>query len=617
MASNAQQLRSCFPVDLPRTKKPARTKKSCLQAGDIAPTQYDLMKCTNVGGANLLFFQDSPLKCTRTALGIFGASPYTIENIPREYVCQQLPNGIFETPTADSSRYSQLIGKMLASGLLGPACSDDTVRVVLPLFAVIKDPIEKTARPIENGRAVKQPTQKFELPSPGKLIEVFHTVDTQNLFCFHADYCNYYFQLGLKDSSKAFHYVYAHGTFYRWNVCTMGWCDANRIAESFTLDACTRGVKNLPKELLESDTPAGLIVLPDKTIVAIVYDSILVVATRKNVQHIAMQIDRNSRSANLILKYAHKMVHLQQFEWCGFELKSSVDGLWWRLAPSTLFSWQQRIQQELENSLRSVWAVCGMLTFAQAVLMWPTRRLARFRQFQVDQGKVNDEQWDTPNPLCQPEIQAASEIIRDLKNDWCHRRSRVRPRNILYGVFDATPQIWSWSSFDSGGTETAFDSGFFESNMLIDDAEATACCKLLRHWLVEVLAEDTLILCGGDNRPVLQAFVKGTSACVRIKQQISESRILETRARIVMIDIPSKENYADIRTRPDQDSDANFRLSSTISRLHHGLTMTLKQNIEFISREFPVVIDVAQEPHHVIQELKEMDQYPTEDNQLA
>ena len=68
-----------------------------------------------------------------------------------------------------------------------------------------------------------------------------------------------------------------------------------------------------------------------------------------------------------------------------------------------------------------------------------------------------------------------------------------------------------------------------------------------------------------------------------------------------MIDIPTNENFADIRTRPDEnlchqnetkeswekrlEDNKEFRRCSTIARLNNGLRLALRDGIDFISRD--------------------------------
>lgn len=572
-----------------RPPKPEREEQVPLQKGDLAPLHFRLMPLVNVGGACCEYFSQSPFAFSREAFRLLVSPPY--ESFPVNYTfCRDkvIPLAKQLAFFPDSARYSRLIGQAISAGLVEEivdceSLTPDRKLVILPFFAVIKDEKQETARPIENGHptANMRATNSFSMPGATQIVDAFYRYNTANRYALHFDFSNCYFQYALQEKVRDYHCFRSGCKVFRWRTLTMGWTDATYICESFTVDLLLRAAKHKPESAQQRQDPMGLVELPQGAFAVVIYDSALVIGPQRFLQSLERAVCAESEQATLRLKYITMQGHGEPFEFCGFHLQTAVEGISWRLADSTAASWSKRTRVQLAITHRSLWILLGTAQFAITVLEMEKRCVAPHRQIQVDAGLLEGKQWDEKTPrLAKPisEMQHFLRQIIDNSNRWHHKQPRKRPRSPFLAAFDATPKLWAITIFSDEDPEISIKWGAFDKTLEIDEAEAFACKEVI--LAAEAWSERwDLVVIAGDNTAVLRAFHKGVSKSEKILAQMRQSRIQEVKIPIVFADLPSKENFSDIPTRPDEPKtkeECDYRKAATICRLKNALDLWVR-----------------------------------------
>lgn len=578
-----------------------------LTRGDLAPTSYSLMSITNPGGIALNHFRSSPFSFVRSAVLDLTSDHY--EDTPAQQLTgltavrksQQSP-WVIPSTAPNSAKYSKLIKQMVLKGIVAPLSSlnkfmaDNNVNslTILRLFAVVKDHEIQTARPIENGNPIKPPNfnSGFSLPGATQFVETLLSTNTAGMVALHGDLANYYFQVPISEAQQLQHAFQINGQLFVWRVLTMGYFKATRIAESLCLDLVLRGSQDVPHETAQ---PNGLLRLRSGGFLAVIYDSFLLVDKLSIVQKFDKLIETNCENANAILKYKKTSKLDEEFEYCGFLLKPGQHFLSWKIAPSTLDTWKLKLSVPLPSTLRSLWSLGGILQFAITVRLIDRRMLADFRQFQALYGAVDDSAWDRVKG------KTVSQLIHQLKNFvlsldnnsfLTKEHGSARGKNIIRGVFDATTTRWSCVLLSKTNVVSE-TSGSFSQLCQIDHAEAFAAAQCLIQLLSNVHSDNAhVILLAGDNQSVLKAFRSGASASDGIKLQIDRSGLLLfikqfSNTPVILVDLPSEENYADIGTRPNKsysELDKAQRLANTLARVDNAITRYTQVRSTYVDR---------------------------------
>ena len=162
--------------------------------------------------------------------------------------------------------------------------------------------------------------------------------------------------------------------------------------------------------------------------------------------------------------------------------------------------------------------------------------------------------------------------ITSINNTWQRRKMRKMPRkeDILRIAFDATPSRWAYVIFNVDGSTLSVNiDGALSVN--IDVAEATECSKAHQEITQR---QPRLVVIAGDNIGVLRAFFKGYSTSDEIQNLIILSGCTEYPGVIILVDLPSEENFADITSRPEETfdpKDAEKRRKSTQDRIEKAI----------------------------------------------
>jgi len=597
------------------------TRTPIVVKGDIAPPDYTLMPITNTGGMDLNHFANSPFAFVQQALADLHNDHYDLtpdEQLqPLTITRKSIHDPWVIPPTApNSAKYIALTHDMIHAKLVTPIKDSDFQKflndnhicslTVLTLFGVVKCPIDKTTRPIENGHPSKPPhfSGDFSLPGADMFVRALLTTNTAGMVALHGDLSNYYFQIPLTLHSRIQHAFRIDDDIFVWNVLTMGWFKATRIAESLCLDLCLRGSIDLDHS---TPTPNGLVRLKSGGFLIVIYDSFLLLDKLDVVNNFEKRLLDNCKNANATLKYHKISKENSEFEFCGFALKPGRHTLRWKIADSTLATWKLVISQPLPCSPRTLWRLGGALNFAYSARLMDRRLLAELRQFQADTGKIDDDAWDTLLTNTSTELVLANLItaINDLDNSWLWKsNSSSHQKLILRATSDATPKLWSYTLLSQNGVLsehsgslpcmcTVHDDSFGCTPWSIETAEAYAMSQCFLHLFTLITNDNSaIIITCGDNQPVLQAFRSGASSSIGITTQIHRSGILSFVRRfpktpIILVDLPSAENYADIATRPDlvwTNSEMQLRLQKTLERLNHALLCYNAERLTYIKR---------------------------------
>jgi hypothetical protein len=433
-------------LKLPKKKRTSESEVATpltIFKGDVAPPHFKLMSVKNVGGLCLEHFLSSPFSFATRSISLLREPHFPVGPLP----CL-INTSADLSRTPDSSRYFNLVKELAYHKLIEPVPVtvpfEDTPLVILPLFAVVKEVEPPTARPIENGRLSKDSNwySDFHLPGAKQLVDAFRTMNSANRLALHFDLANYYFQIPMPESNRNGHAFRCQNRLWRWRVLTMGYQKATLIAEGLTLDLCLRGL-TLPEDVQNSPNPNGLVRLPSGGILVVIYDSVLLLDTRSNITTSKNRVERNLLQAHATLKYLSIAEHEVPFDFCGFEIRTGVDGIQWRISSSSLEPWLRRTRQSLPCTVRTVWQLAGFLTFAYTILQRPPRALTFIRRFQARRGLIEDEHWDVEDESLRDIVTNAVMRIQllDAQNVWQRRVpiKRARCEEVLLGLLMRHP----------------------------------------------------------------------------------------------------------------------------------------------------------------------------------
>lgn len=552
--------------------------------GDLAPPTFGLMSVENVGGMNLEWFEKSlPWAATfvQTALRVLHDPHVNMSLIPPTFTDGHGP---------DSRFYLPLIEEMKRHGLVSEVTEPPAV--ILSLFAVVKDPLTKTARPIENGRptvAASHNSGELHIPGAAQISKVLVNFRGRTPFIVHLDVRNCYFQVPSTRGSE--HGFRAGNRFFQWNVLTMGWSPACFVAQSLVMSLLLAASPYpIPQPLLDASSPPGIVELNNGHAVALnVYDSAMILcddrsASRKWRSGI---VDR-ARCAHVRLKYILTEEDTPLFVYCGFEITVCKDGLSWRVDPATVNTWLEIIKRPLMPSPRTLWAFAGYLGFFFSVLRIPPRSMGFIRQAQSTMGQVQNHEWDVPRHDLSDVIRRCCELVlrTPALNSYIHRSCWKIPTTCVVYAFDATPSRWNFSRIDLGA-ESYEDvrTGELPSDTHIDVSEGTGCSKCI----LELSATNpALAVIIGDNIPTLRAFYLASSPSDALLRLISCCGVRSIATTILFVDVPSEDNVADIGSRPHlkfSEENIRYRLHACIRRAHAALQQFHATGVTYFPRD--------------------------------
>jgi hypothetical protein len=104
-----------------------------------------------------------------------------------------------------------------------------------------------------------------------------------------------------------------------------------------------------------------------------------------------------------------------------------------------------------------------------------------------------------------------------------------------------------------------------------------------------------IIVVGGDNTSVSRAFWKGYSLATSINVHIPQSDDNWEQSTMIVVDIPTEDNSADIKTRPDlvDEADRDRRIRRTFQRMKLALEAWGRwQGDTYFDRLHPIFVDL-------------------------
>jgi hypothetical protein len=134
---------------------------------------------------------------------------------------------------------------------------------------------------------------------------------------------------------------------------------------------------------------------------------------------------------------------------------------------------------------------------------------------------------------------------------------------------DATPLRFCVEEFDNEGEPLPGGGGDSRPCEIdhIDEGEAIA----MKYALRRVSDPNAILVVGGDNTSVSRGFWRGYSTSEIIQRHIEPAA-----CKVIFVDIPSRENYADIGTRPDE-AYTSYDVEHRRSRSHDRLVEAWKE----------------------------------------
>ena len=357
-----------------------------------------------------------------------------------------------------------------------------------------------------------------------------------------------------------------NGEAYLPLVLPMGWSWSCYLAQSLTWGVILRVMPNdvdldVPENVNDLKIPPGHMTMKDGTTIFVIYDTILVVAISEvRTKAWGERIGRNSRLAQLDLKY-EKLTSTVDFG--GIQLQSGDDGTTWSVIPATVSSWKEWASSKKTSTAETLWKAMGFLRFVSPIVDLMPATLGELTEIQSVTASsaplMCRLDYRKPRECLQPFIDKACALIKNIDYKPRHWKSHLLGMGRVWSAAsDATTTCEAFVIFD-GPPPQVIDN--LESNeIMVREAGALADC--IKRWVKISAANDILIvLC--DNQPVLRSFARGWTNCSEMKTIVSDLRSILVARRIVIVDIDTNENYADIFSRPGEffsEEERAFRL---------------------------------------------------------
>ena len=406
-----------------------------------------------------------------------------------------------------------------------------------------------------------------------------------NLRIVNFDLLNSFYLMGVSPAVGECCGVRVGNLVYQARVCPMGFrrsCGCMSAICTSCILKRNPGESDLgvePSELTRTDVP-GFIPLRDGGGIFIIYDSVLVIAEEAIAAQWHKRLDRNFTQAGLALKYNILNALVGSTSYGGIRLRTDRNGLYWSVELASIITWHSVVAEELVPSPRSLFRVTGWLRFAAPILGWPDCKLGRLTKAQSRLGQVLESEWDVPcvDPMV---MSTATTLVRSVRiitdengeqhGEEFHRRSHVIKRSRgqpFFFAVDATPSRWTVYEITENGTPVLWRAAYFGGDFDalgnwipsiegstavgpdiwdIDEAESFAMLQGIR---LGHSRGASLLVCANDNQVVGWNYTNGYA-----KNEVFDAHIVEAytdgECTLVIVDIPTKENYVDVGTRVD------------------------------------------------------------------
>lgn len=503
-----------------------------------------------------------------------------------------------ETP--DSSMYRPHLKKLLQLTQLVLCCDPRAGGIY---SAVYKDPPE--ARTIFNHKYVNEFAVEgvpFNLLSSFGLVEILHMFDfgTDEWAIVHGDVKSAYHQLPAGEMLGRCTCVRMGDQWLRPRTVVMGHKNSCGICQAIMFGMILFGggpELGIPPEAATWETAPGHVWLTHGGVVILVYDSIFAIVPAHLQTAWKNHIGGNAKRINCILKFLIAEPRLsaerdsewgQPFAFCGVSLDRTGRGLTWRLEDDSLAIWKSMTRVPLLRSPRTMYAFLGYLRFAQPICGMQRRQLGPLTLEQSKLGQIQD--WDA-EVVDATVITQLCDLVMGIHNRPQHRKSHLPGKRVgyeaLFVAVDATP--WRYSVVpmvpDGNGGGVILDdytqSGSFRDSMKFREyvgPDGKVDIDMAEALVMGVGTEITksfgaaVWIIGGDNQGVGYGYDKGFSRSEGVNGVIRLANI-PPEQRMVIADIPTWGNIADIATRPEEhysSEQKRFRTETSWNRMWHA-----------------------------------------------
>lgn len=552
--------------------------------GERVPDGTDIMSLKNVAGVDVTTILQE-LIAGHPSLGqvaeflilLFGTEAQLSHLIEVDQIPQHLERG----PIRDVAR---TFDKLNSAGVLAAGLPQGPIFLEASAFLVAKDLVPKlNARPVFNLRGLNDmlkdapPFSSFSVSHMLKTIAMLR-LRAGRVYLVSADYSNFYYQIRLPAYLQACMVLRAAGEVWTLLVLPMGFGLACHAAQSLTLAVVAfrfphENSLHFPQKLACEGIPGCVELDSGRGLLFVIYDSILLaVDSAQLAAQWRARIERNSKHFNIILKYAYVSAEGQVLNYAGVDFVTDREKLQFRIAESTFDAWQESTHFPMPATPRTLWRLLGFLRRAAEIQLRPARSL---RPLAVVQAKLAREHlidvpWD--EVLLQEEtLQLGVSFVLELRNPWLNAASShmVGVERVFYVVVDATLKHVGLCRLE---VEQASEIRGSRRTLLypvevIAVGEAFAISWGLSCLNGEVmLTPRDLVFLAQDNTVAGSVYAKGYSLVDALDSVILEG--VNCAAKVVIVDIPSDLNLADIPSRPEEAfsvEDEAFRLRSTFN----------------------------------------------------
>ena len=268
-------------------------------------------------------------------------------------------------------------------------------------------------------------------------------------------------------------------------------------------------------------------------------------------------------------------------------------GLTWTLQEDSLAAWKERVARPLVSTPRTFYKLVGYLRFVYGVLDIHERHLGRWSKVQSSMGSTITS-WDDPT-VDEKHVMSLCIAISELRNNKRHagsfRTDVGLPLVVGYAAGDATTRRYAANLFVNGkpvlpGVVVAFvDDEGRPCERPIEVGEALGqemCVDLLRKSGCNVG------IIAGDNQGVGYAFEKGYARNDVTDSIISRTMVKAGSMAVVIADIDTLGNYADIATSAKRsmisDAERARRVKETWKCLRRGYQEWIVNNAVYVLR---------------------------------
>ena len=491
------------------------------------------------------------------------------------------------TGRSTREKYGPHLRVLADAGVLDGPLDEGQVVTFATYFAVAKD--VENFMPI-NARAIfdlREVNKIGEAPDTFSLFSVRDILRSiarigPKVYFVHADLKNFYYQLGLPGWMHELMGIRLSNSreVYRSRVLPMGWDRSCRTAQALTVGGLGmrtvhENALGMPERLLDASDPPGLFELDFdaqnratkknlKGAGAVIYDTILIAVNEGQIAH--QWADRIRLNFESRLGMSLKYLEIdRKTTFAGIDFEQDRFGPRWRVCDTTFATWQI-LAKNLRSTPRALWRALGFIRrFAEVHLMQRRTfgKLARIQAAIAQQNCAelrdrNAKWWDKEDPIIADALPQIKLRIQRLENQWQslsafrerEKRSRESVANVLV---DATLQLVSVVRLTENGTIAEWPDARPVPRCQVagQTCQIDECESFAMNWGLQLpqVNEATIVVIGGDNTAASRAFWKGYSLAESIDGHIPETP--NPRKTVIFVDIPTEDNIADVKTRPD------------------------------------------------------------------